>query len=504
MTVKKFIFIVFMAVGLRVSAQPMLQQLPEMSIGKWEVESNLRFLASDKLEGRDTGSEGLSVAAAYLSGLLESYGVKKAPGLSTYFQEVLYEKSSPPSEADLTVGNKTYKYREDFYVLSGNLPTTKTTGVFAGYGWVDEAKGQDDYKGLNVKGKVVFVLFGNAEAGSPFAGFQSVQRKIQLAKERGAVALFELGPRQFPWGMLSGFLSGPSVRLKARDAALPNMQGFAYGMLKNEMEGVVTAMKDKKAKITVSSSGYQSMDVNSPNVIGIIEGTDPQLKNEYVLLSAHYDHVGRGSGRIKPEDDIFNGARDNAMGVVAMMAAARTLAQTPPKRSVIVLAIAGEEKGLLGSKYYAEHPIVPLEKTVFNMNTDGAGYNDTQVVSVIGYGRTGTDKAVEQGLTPFGLKVFADPAPEQGLFDRSDNVSFAVKGVPCLTFSLGFTSFDEEISKYYHQVTDGPETVDYDYFLKFCKAFAHTARNIADMEQRPVWVAGDKYEPAGRALYKEK
>ena len=145
--------------------------------------------------------------------------------------------------------------------------------------------------------------------------------------------------------------------------------------------------------------------------------------------------------------------------------------------------------------------MIPLEKTIFNLNTDGAGYNDTGAVSIIGYGRTGTNDQLKKATDAFGLRIIADPAPEQGLFDRSDNVSFAVKGVPAVCFSPGLTEFDQEISKYYHQVTDGPETIDYPYLAKFCQSLTLMGRLVADMDGKPTWVAGDKYEEAGKKLY---
>ena len=171
---------------------------------------------------------------------------------------------------------------------------------------------------------------------------------------------------------------------------------------------------------------------------------------------------------------------------------------------MIVLAVTGEELGLLGSKYYADHPLVPLEQTVFNFNTDGAGYNDTTAISLIGMGRTGIDEQIEEAAAAFATKVIANPAPEQGLFDRSDNVSFAAKGVPALTFAPGMTGFDDEIAKYYHQVTDNPETVNLDYLKRYCQVFTLAARLIANRDTVPFWGEGDKYEAAGRSLYGKK
>jgi Zn-dependent M28 family amino/carboxypeptidase len=184
-----------------------------------------------------------------------------------------------------------------------------------------------------------------------------------------------------------------------------------------------------------------------------------------------------------------------------MLTAAKTLSLKPAKRSVLFIGYTAEEVGLLGSRYYSEHPLVPLNQCVFNLNSDGAGYSDKTLVSVIGLDRTNCKAEIEAGCNAFGLSVFGDPAPEQGLFDRSDNVSLAAKGIPAPDFSPGFKSFDGEIAKYYHQATDNPESIDFDYLLKFCQSFAYSARLIANKSVRPYWTAGDKYEPAAKALY---
>jgi Zn-dependent M28 family amino/carboxypeptidase len=168
----------------------------------------------------------------------------------------------------------------------------------------------------------------------------------------------------------------------------------------------------------------------------------------------------------------------------------------------LLLACTGEEVGLLGSRYYAEHPLVPLNKTVFNLNIDGAGYNDTSIVTVIGLERTTAERDILDACKPFGLTAIQDPAPEQNLFDRSDNVSFARKGIPAPTFSPGFRAFDDAINKFYHQAADqADEQFDFAYFHRFVKAFIHAARRIADNPSSPQWKSGDKYESIGKKLY---
>lgn len=480
--------------------------LPEFQLEKAEMEAHLRFLASDELMGRRTGSTGNNIAAAYLAANLKAYGLKTLPGLDSYYQRIPFKKKSPPKSANLKIGKTEYQLGKNLLILSGSAANIEAKAVFAGHGWVDEESGEDDYKDLNVKGKIVFVLPGPPNANNPFQIFKAMSKKQEWAKERGAVALVELFRLKFPWGFFKSYFN--KDRLEMQMGSDESNDGeIIYGWIKEENEedmGVIA--KGKKMSVSLNSSGILSEMTHSNNVAGLIEGTDPDLKNEYILMSAHYDHVGAGKdggGRFTPQDSIFNGARDNAMGTVAMLAAAKALSMHPPKRSIIYLAVTGEEMGMLGSSYYAENPIIPLEQTVYNFNSDGAGYDDINAVSVVGYGRTGTDDDLNAGAKAFGLKVIQNPAPEQGLFDRSDNVSFAQKGVPALNFSPGTTGFTKEIEKYYHQTNDEADSIDFDYLLKFCQVFAHSTRLIANKMEAPFWKKGDKYEEAGKALYKK-
>lgn len=241
------------------------------------------------------------------------------------------------------------------------------------------------------------------------------------------------------------------------------------------------------------------------NVAAWVEGADPARRDTFVVLMAHYDHVGAGMDRgpgATPADSIFNGARDNAMGVAALLGAAEALAARPPARSVLLLALTGEERGMLGSRYYVDHPLVPLERTIYAVNIDGAGYTDTSIVTLVGLGRTTADAAIREAAAAYRLAVIADPAPEQNLFDRSDNVFFARKGVPAPTFSPGFRSFTHPgVAGYYHRPQDEADDLDYGYLHRFVQAYARAARLIADAPVPPRWVEGDPYEAAAQALY---
>lgn len=474
------------------------QELPEFQIKKSELEFQMRFLASDELKGRATGSEGINIAARFISEQFRNYGCKYAPGLDSYFQPITMASTRPPEKGRITIGETTYVNKEEVLLLSGQAVDFSATAVFAGYGWVADDGSHNDYQDLDVKGKIVVLLPGTPEASSPRSIFRTRNQKIKMAAEQGAIGVIELFRVQYPWSFFLRFSNRENLRVL--DPATEPVADIPYALLKEQEEDILETLKEKAPlEIHIFSSGLQKRTVDSKNIIGIVEGTDPKLKEEYVLVTAHYDHVGTRSNEVG--DSIYNGARDNAMGTIALLAAARALANKPAKRSVIFLLVTGEEMGLIGSAYYADHPLIPLKQTIFNLNSDNAGYNDTTLVSIVGYGRTGTDQLITEGVEAAGLKVFPNPAPEQGLFDRSDNVSFAKKGIPCLTFSGGFTAFDEEINKYYHKPGDDPDSINYDYLHKFCQAMAHTVRLIANSATRPMWEAGDKYEPVGKELY---
>ena len=478
-------------------------QAPETSLTKDLVESQLRFLASDDLQGRRTGEPGCDIAAKYIAETLRANGIASAPGTEDYFQNIDFVKFKTPASGSLTWGNTTYNHLNNMVILSGDPTDLEAKAVFVGYGLEDEAKGWNDYKGKKVEGKIVVAMGGVPDSQDPMAVFKSMKVKRDLAKSKGAVALIELYRLGFPWNFFKNYMTGDNLSMP-EEGNTEEANPFTYAWLKEENEAAALELKKKKIKMQLSHTGSSKEIVRSQNVAGVIPGTDPKVQAEYIILTAHYDHVGTGKNGgsfYTPQDSIFNGARDNAMGTVALLSAAKTLAENPGRRPVLILAFTGEEMGLLGSRYYALNPLVPLRNTVFNFNTDGAGYNTKEAVSLIGWGRTGTNNAIETGAAAYGLKVIPDPAPDQNLFDRSDNVSFAAAGVPCANLAPGVNGFDDALMKYYHQAADNPESVDMDYLFKYSQTFAYISRLLADMDSRPIWKAGDKYEEAGKKLY---
>lgn len=471
------------------------------SLQQSDVEFPLRFLAADELGGRRTGEMGNDLAARFIAEYFRTHGLQTVEGAEDYYQSIPFNGITPPTTATLTLNEKTYQQGDQLLIMTGTTANIEGKAVFAGYGWVDAETGHNDYEKLNVKDKIVFVLPGTPTASDPATIFRAMGEKRKLAADLGAAAIIELYQLSFPWKFFVNYFNKESIQVEGKTADQPISYGFVNGI---EKEVIERLRKGKKVKVALTHDSYQKRSIDAQNVIGVLEGSDPQLKNEYVLLTAHYDHVGTGAnggGAFTPQDSIFNGARDNALGTVALLGALKVLAQQRPKRSVIFLAVTAEEIGLLGSAYYAENPLIPLEQTIFNLNSDGAGYDDTTAISVVGYGRTGTDEWVDQAAASAGLKVLPNPAPEQNLYDRSDNVSFARKGVPAINFSGGVTGFSPEIGKYYHQVVDEAASIDFPYFTRVCRVFAQLATTIANSNTKPFWIADDKYEAAGKALY---
>jgi len=463
------------------------------TVAKSEIEGHIYFLASDELKGRQTGTPENKIAAQYLANMLRGYGVKPVTENKSYFQKVTLNSISSFANASLKIGDFTTS--KIVTIKKGNTSFSGAL-VFANYGLAE------DYNTLDVKGKIVVTYSGTKDNSNLRFAFSKVQEKIALAKEKGAVGIIEVNSiDDRTWSQLDHSFNGEKMSVSEEEE--PN--NFTYLWINDQKEEISKFFEDKnEIMATVEVQGIKKSKVASQNVVGMVEGTDPKLKDEFVIYSAHYDHVGtgkNGGGAFTEEDSIFNGARDNGMGTVALLSAAKSIAAQPTKRSVIFLACTAEEMGLLGSNYYTEHPLIPLNQTVLNLNTDGAGYDDKTAYSVLGYERVGMVKEFDQAAMQFDLRLIPEPAPEQNLFDRSDNVNFAVKGIPAPSIFPGTTGLSPKILKYYHQAVDNPETVDFDYLLKYCKVYSYLTRLAGDKAETPRWTAGDKYEATSKALY---
>lgn len=465
--------------------------LTEKTVDVNTIKGHIYYLASDEMAGRNTPSPELNIAARYLATSLMRYGVKPVEGLDNYFQQVPMKRITPAQSGNITFGEEKMELAKDFLCLKGGDLDLEAEVIFLNRGTAV------DFENTDVTDKIVVVVAGLEGQNNPQQWFFAGAEKMKMAKTKGAKALIELySSAQLPWNYLVNFLNQPQTVVNDK-----TVEAFPHIWMNASNTTVIANLKEgngMKAKLKID--GIKEEVLTTYNVVGMIEGTDPQLKEEYIIYSAHYDHVGVGRADEKG-DTIYNGARDNAVGSVTVLSAAENLAKYPTKRSAIFIFFTGEEKGLLGSAFYANHPAIPLEKVVYCFNSDNGGYNDTSRASIIGLTRTGAQPLIEKACTSFGLKAMEDAAPEQGLFDRSDNVNFAKKGVPAPTFSLGFTAFDGEITKYYHQPGDEPETLDYEYLTKFFKSYVYACRLIGNTDISVFWNEGDKYYDAGKALY---
>ena len=494
MTIKKFYFAVLLLLpSLSVFSQSD-QELVETAIHKNIIKGHIYFLASDELKGRETGSPGIDIAARYLATTFQRYGVAAVPGAAEgFFQNVPLVKTFSPEVYALKIGDDIVA-PDNLLRPEGSAVEREAEMIFVGYGTAA------DFDNQKISGKIAVALAGTASAQDFRTVFTESRTKSQLAKASGALGLVELHAENLQnWNQFKRYMGGTTIGFASEEEKESN--GFFklwVHDLANTWKDKIESKKKYKAKATISSAMELAMP--SKNVVGMVEGTDPILKNEFIIYSAHYDHLGIGQPNAEG-DSIYNGARDNAVGVVTVMSAAESIAKNPTKRSALFILFTAEEKGLLGSRYYVENPLIPLNQMVYCFNSDNGGYNDTSLTTIIGLERTTAAKHIKIASEAFGLKAIDDPAGEQGLFDRSDNVNFAKKGIPAPTFSLGFTAFDAEIGKYYHQQSDNPDTLDYDYMEKFFRAFVLSARLIANDPETPFWTEGDKYYQAGQQLY---
>lgn len=480
---------------LTISIASFAQKKPIDEISKLitqgEAEAHLSFLSADEMRGRDTGSKEIDIAANYLAAYFKQLGLAPAPGTSNYFQQVDLEKTTVASQAELKLDTSRFKLKDNFLVMRGGDLNWSGEFVYAGYGSKEELN-------ETIKGKIVVVLAGTKDMANQRSLFTISSEKSALAASYGAVAMIEvLTTPPFPWpGLVSYFGSGSRVGIKAETSDIP-----VVWIKEVEAPAIVKLKESKKMMGSLTIAGVKKIPVPAKNVAAVIEGSDPVLKNEYLAISAHYDHVG--VGRKVNGDSIYNGARDNAIGTVGLMETAKFFSQFKPKRSVIFIALTAEEKGLLGSAWYSDHALIPLEKTVFNFNCDGAGYNDKSIVMVNGLERTTAETFLNEGCSAFGLKASLDPVPEQNLYERSDNYNFAKKGVPAINFSPGIKAFDAELMKYYHQPADEFASLDMEYLTRYFRAYVYTNFLIANAAKTPYWKAGDKFETAAKALYKK-
>ncbi len=515
-------------------AAPAVSASPESDAAAARVKAHIGFLASDLLQGREAGSPGYDIAANYVASQFAQLGVKPAGANGSYFQPVPLLAVRPADEGRFVVRGKTGEavqlvFGEDVMPGSPLGPATRTLSaplVFVGFGVVAPEHKRDDYAGLDVKGKIVVVL-----QGAP-SGFQTEERayyangrtKRVEAASRGAVGMISVylpsDEKRRPFAAAKRTWKSWAMTWRKPDGA-PNdvapqtpqlgsisISGAAklFAGAKVSYDQVATAAAKPKGDpprfalptrldVTLNT---ESKTLESANVAGMIEGSDPRLKDEVVVLSAHLDHIG-----VTPPvngDEINNGALDNASGIATTLEVARAfqVSGKAPRRSVLFLAVTAEEKGLLGAEYFARNPTVPLSSLVANVNLDMPilTYDFLDVIA-FGAERSSLAGAVRAAAAREGVSLSADPMPEEGLFTRSDHFRFVEVGVPSTFLMTGFLNGGEAkfrgfLAGCYHKPCDDvSQGLDYAAGAKFARINYEIAREIADADARPKWNKGD-------------
>ncbi len=485
------------------------------SITADELAEHLRILASDEFEGRETGEEGNEMAADYIAMQFKAMGLPTTGDENSYFQDVYFNKTSW-SENTLTINGNTYKHLWDYMayatVNDEMLDFSEEEVVFLGYG-IDH-ENYSDYEGKDVAGKVIMINKGEplrTDSTSYLTGTRelsewsrSVWYKLEVAQEHGVkmVIIIEDKLKDF-LGRNRRFLVNPSLRLgdgqikekvyanhmyvsttMAKDIIGENDKKLKKWRKKNKRKG-----KSKALSFDAQLKGIFAKNIDlltGSNVMGYIEGSSK--KDELIVVSAHYDHLG------KRGNDIYNGADDNGSGTSTVLEIAEALSLAKksgngPKRSVLCLLVTGEEKGLLGSKYYAENPVFPLENTVADVNVDMVGRTDkkygsnTNYIYVIGSDRLSSDlheinEKVNKDYSQLILDYkYNDEDDPNRYYFRSDHYNFAKKGIPSIFFFSG-------VHDDYHRTTDTVEKIMFPKMEKVGRHIFHLIWDLANREDR--------------------
>jgi hypothetical protein len=500
--------------------------------------AHVAFLADDLLEGRDTGSRGYEIAARYVATEFDSYGLKPGGTDDGWFQQVPFQKATRGADkGSITIsgpgGEKRFRHADNVLVTTSNREAKVDLSaplVFVGYGIEDQRFGLDDYAGLDVKDCVVVALRGYPKGLPTEEGAHLSAVKGKVAQKHGALGVITLATLQFekafPWDKLLEYSNDPDFDWVEADgkahseAPLLRAGGFlnapaaellfagaerSFADVRAEADQDKGAPKGFALKTRVRIQGEGAWErVTSPNVIAILPGSDPELSKQYIVLSAHLDHLGiKDVPNSKPGDDrIYNGAMDNAAGIATLLEVARAAAEAPdkPKRSMIFLATTGEEKGLVGADYYAHNPTVPITQIVGNVDLDMPllTYEFDDVVA-FGANHSNIAKFVEQAVAPMNVKLMADPMPEQGIFTRSDHYQFVRQGVPAVFLMTGYgnggeKAWEEFQSRFYHSPQDDmAQKIDWKAGAKFAEANYRITRAMADSQTPPLWYSGDYF-----------
>jgi Zn-dependent M28 family amino/carboxypeptidase len=506
------------------------------------IKADIRFLSSDLLEGRGTGARGGDIAARYIATQFELAGLKPAGDKGGFLQQVpmIGVTTSPESTLSIIAPNGTMRLKQlDECVIMDETqkPQSDVNAdvLFVGYGITAPEYNWDDYAGVDVKGKVLLMLVNEPPSddesffkGKALTYYGRWTYKYEHAAKMGAAGVILIHKTEmasYGWDVVRSSWSGERSYLRGNQE--PKLSLAAWIQLNVARKMLADAGKDVDQLMkSAQQRGFKAIPLpfkvqahivnevrpfDSFNVIGKLEGADPKLRDEAVVISAHYDHLG-----IRPEmkgDNIYNGALDNASGTAMLMEMARAAAaaSAKPKRSIFFTAVTGEEQGLLGSEYLGQHPPIPDASISLNLNFDSiAPLGIPKEVSASGYERTTFSSIFEKTAADFGMNIQPPAHPESGGYYRSDHFSFARVGVPAFSLNTGgrFEGHAEDWVKErqkqyetsYHQPSDQFQE-DGDYradgvMSRFGLALAWQAADLPTLVQ---WRHGDEFEPQRKA-----
>ena len=454
------------------------QEAALASINTNDILAHIRVLASDKFEGRAPGTAGETLTVDYLQGEFKKLGLAPGNPDGTYLQNVPLAGIQARAGVSFSAGGTAldFVFPRDCVIWSEHyVPEVRVENsdlVFVGYGVVAPEYGWDDYKDVDVRGKTILMLINDPQVPDPndptkldekmFKGkamtyYGRWTYKYEIATQKGAKAaiiVHETGPAGYPWVVVLGSFSRENFDLQAPDknAGRVPIQGWltveaarklcaACGQKFEDLKQAAVRRDFRPVTLachTVLSVTNALREIDSRNVIAKLDGSDARLKNEYIIYTAHWDHLGRDPKL--PGDQVYSGAVDNASGTAALLELARafTRAEPKPKRTVLFLSVTAEEKGLLGSMYYAGHPLYPLERTIANFNMDGINvWGRTRDVEIIGVGQSTLEDTLKPLAAAQGRTLVPEAEPEKGSYFRSDHFEFAKAGVPALYLHSG-------------------------------------------------------------------
>ncbi|MDB5420545.1 MAG: family peptidase [Brevundimonas sp.] len=503
------------------------------------LNETVRVLASDEFEGRGPTTPGEEKAVSWIASQFQALGLEPAGDNGSWYQSVPINRFVQDGPAVITAkaGAETITLQRgaDIIVNShrpvSHITLTDTPVVFVGYGVTAPERGWDDFKGVDVRGKIVLMLVNDpdfeAAPGSDLAGkFDGLGMtyygrwvyKFEEAARRGAagvLVIHETAGAGYPWNTLQNSSTAPGLDIVRADPVAERVQAQGWIQQASAARLMQSAGLDYATlKASAQSTDFHPIDLTgvtmsidfgqkferqaTRNVVAKLTGTT--RPNETVMFGAHWDAFGRATPNAKG-DDIYNGAVDNASGVAGVLELARLFAEAPrTERSTIFVSWAAEEAGLLGAYYYAAHPIVPLETTVANINMDSLlpGPAEPEIV-VIGYGKTDLQDRLARDAQAVGRTLIADPAPQVGGFYRSDHFPLAKMGVPALFAAAGFTGASEASRIYvrdrYHQPTDDWDASwSMEGAAEDVQLLYGVGRWLAEGRDWPKWTAGNEFE----------